>query len=963
MRRPRVVVAGLVCAAVIAAGAVTVPLTIFRSNPAEAAVTAEQGELLAPLWDDAQHPFTSVGTSEYFAYRQDPWSGASNKNWQVASVADGHIVIPDVSSEYSGPAMAGKYFVKATSPSVSQYKYEYIDPATSESKGTVLIPDWAVCLHEVGVVFRTVDNDVQHLWIQQPDGAKRELATTPIGTLVCMDQDARHLLVKTVDDLRLIDVQTGASKTIAAVSPEWATLTPGRVFWRTGQTATGQQVAWADRDGQASGTVDVGFTEDLQTLGDDLLVLHKTAADYQYEVRRIAAADGAVSAPLLTDARGGTALDDGTFLVGRPTSLDLLSGDGGRREVMPLPRARELAWGIGMSGDRVVASWMDSSDMAFFDVPMSEITTTAGAEWTQPRTSIPGLQRPDEPFQLSGDVLVTTQRTPGITQPQYVVAWPGGHRDIPMTSLNTVRLGRGGRLLTTFVNGVGDVLQDARTGAPADAAVKDRSKTAIDGTWVWTGPDSTGILSGKDTSTGRTKTVQATVPQSCAPGAGLQVAGRWATYCGVVVDLLGVVPDRTLTVGEGWSRVLGDGFIASLALSRDNPPELLVTDLNDPDLPHRSYGYVAAQAWRDERRIIAEAGAEDPRFAYVDNAEQVRVTKVDWLKPAPPTTRADKTAPTLTSATAGPRTSPTQSIAFSYAFTDPTSDAEPASGVASYDVRIQQRTGASGAYGAWKQQWSATTATKVTMTAAPGMDTCFRVRATDKLGNVSPWSASQCSQVDGTKPTLARLSPSDRVRYTSAVKFTFSYKDNTQLGSYDVVYRTAGAGRSLGPWVFPAAWQKTKTPSVSMTVAGGSDTCFMVRARDAAGNLTAWSPQVCTSLPLDDRSLSITGSVTRATTAMGIYGTASRLNKPGAGLYRTGQVGNRIAVVALSGPGQGAVDVWHAGRKLGRISLAATSWSRRTYYLPVTPYASGTVSIVSASTSYAWIDGFTALRY
>ena len=79
------------------------------------------------------------------------------------------------------------------------------------------------------------------------------------------------------------------------------------------------------RAGQATGTVDVGFTEDLQTLGDDLLVLQKTAADYQFEVRRIAAADGAVSAPLLTDARGGTALDDGTFLVGRPTSLDLLS--------------------------------------------------------------------------------------------------------------------------------------------------------------------------------------------------------------------------------------------------------------------------------------------------------------------------------------------------------------------------------------------------------------------------------------------------------------------------------------------------------------------------------------------------------------------------------------------------------------------------------------------------------------
>ncbi|MEU4391267.1 hypothetical protein [Kribbella sp. NPDC023855] len=959
MRRPRVVLAGLVSAAVIAAGAVTVPLAIFRSSPAAAAIAAEQGELLAPLWNDDPHPFTTLGTSgEYFAYQQDPWSGDSNKNWQIASMADGRIVMSDISSEHVGPTMAGKYVVRSTNNNAGQWSYDYIDPATSKSKGTAALPGWAYCLHEVGAIYATADDEEQHVWIYQPDGAKRELANLPTGSFSCVDQDERYLLVTTSEDLRLIDVQTGSSQTVATVSPEWAALTPGRVFWRTGATTSGQQVAWADRAGQATGTVDVAFTEDLQTLADDLLVLHKKTADYQLEVRRIAAADGTVSEPLLTDARGGTALDDGTFRVARPTSIDLLSGDGARREVVPLPRARELAWSVGMSGDRVVASW--SASLPFNDIPMSEITTAAGAEWTPPRTSIPGLQRPEESFQLSGDVLVTTQRKPpgDYTEAVYVVSWPGGHREIP--GFLSLRLGRGGRLLIAYDQGMGNVLQDARTGERVDAVIKGSFNTAIDGTWVWTGPDSTGTLAGKDTSTGRTKKVQATFPQqSCSSDQGLRVAGRWATYCGVVVDLLGVVPNRTPAVGRHW--VLGDGFIASLAFSPGIPPELLVTDLNDPQAPHRSYGYVSVEGWRDVRRIIAEAGAGDPRFAYIDQAEQVRVAKVDWLKPAPPTIRTDQTAPTLTSATAGPRTSPTQSISFGYAYTDPTSETEPASGVSSYDVRFQQRTGTSGTYGDWTEQ--ATSEARVTITAKPGVDTCFQVRAKDKIGNVSPWSASYCTQVDATPPRLSLISAVDRVRYTSAVNFRFLYRDNTQLSTYDVVYRTAPAGRSLGQWVFPAGWQKMRTTSVSMTVAGGSDTCFMVRARDAAGNLSAWSSPVCTSLPLDDRSLSMVGSVTRATTKMGIYGTASRLNKPGAGLYRTGQVGNRIAVVALSGPGQGAVDIWHAGRKLGRISLAATSWSRRTYYLPVTPYASGTVSIVSASSAYAWIDGFTALRY
>ena len=499
------------------------------------------------------------------------------------------------------------------------------------------------------------------------------------------------------------------------------------------------------------------------------------------------------------------------------------------------------------------------------------------------------------------------------------------------------------------------MVQDVRTGAEYGAV--DARLTGIDGTWVWTRSDSTGVLSGRDVSTGQTKTVQTSIPPYCGPG--LQVAGRWALACGVVVDLLGVVPDRRPTAGASATWVLGDGYIASVVAGQ--APELLVTDLNDSTTPNRSYGTVATESWRNNRRVIAESGAGDPRFAFVDDAEQVRVATVDWLKPAPPTTRTDKTAPTLTSATAGPRTSATQAIGFSYAFTDPNSDAEPASGVASYDVRYQQRTGLSGAYGDWKEQ--ATTETRVTMTAAPTVDTCFQVRATDKAGNVSPWSASQCTQVDGTAPTLFHISAGDRVRTTSAVQLSFSYRDNMQTASYDVVYRTAAAGSSLGQWVFPAGWQKMRTTSVSLTVGGGTDTCFMVRARDAAGNLSAWSPSICTSLPLDDRSLSIVGSVTRATTAMGIYGTASRINKSGAGLYRTGQVGNRIAVLALTGPGQGAVDVYHAGYKLGRISLAAPSWSRKVFYLPATPYRSGTVSIVSVSPAYAWIDGFTALRY
>jgi len=50
--------------------------------------------------------------------------------------------------------------------------------------------------------------------------------------------------------------------------------------------------------------------------------------------------------------------------------------------------------------------------------------------------------------------------------------------------------------------------------------------------------------------------------------------------------------------------------------------------------------------------------------------------------------------------------------------------------------------------------------------------------------------------------------------------------------------------------------QKLTTRSLRVTLAGGSQYCFSVRARDRAGNVGPWGAERCTSMALDDRSLS-----------------------------------------------------------------------------------------------------------
>ena len=66
--------------------------------------------------------------------------------------------------------------------------------------------------------------------------------------------------------------------------------------------------------------------------------------------------------------------------------------------------------------------------------------------------------------------------------------------------------------------------------------------------------------------------------------------------------------------------------------------------------------------------------------------------------------------------------------------------------------------------------------------------------------------------------------------------------------------------------------------------------------------------------------------------------------------------------MAIHGPGQGRVDIYHANIKVGTVNLAATTTSRVVTYLPVTPLRTGAVKIVSTSTAPATIDAIAFLR-
>jgi hypothetical protein len=58
---------------------------------------------------------------------------------------------------------------------------------------------------------------------------------------------------------------------------------------------------------------------------------------------------------------------------------------------------------------------------------------------------------------------------------------------------------------------------------------------------------------------------------------------------------------------------------------------------------------------------------------------------------------------------------------------------------------------------------------------------------------------------------------------------------------------------------YPASWQHTISRAATIVTARGYTYCFSARARDHAGNTSAWSAARCTTVPSDDRVLTPSG--------------------------------------------------------------------------------------------------------
>jgi hypothetical protein len=929
------------------------PVGSSAANAAAPPIHLGEGTLLAPRLE-ADPPVQIVAaTSKYYLTDYGWPTDFAPAPWSIRSILDGTV---------KGDFPRQNIDMNATPDIVGEYAVKWSDgDAAARRLGT---DDLQVINAPAGTVVRNVYPG--GVLLARGDAfALRTYAgaETPVtgvtATAKVLDRTDDAFLLGTGTGLFVLDVATGTATQAATLTAAttWAQLTPGRVIWQTSTDATTTTLAWKQRTGSVDGTVVVPFKQPLLPLGDDVAV---RVPDTK-ELAKVSLQDGTVTRNLVTGVHDAEDQGNGRLLVTAQSQVASVGPDGVLQTIGQTPPFHGQSEFVMLSGDKVVTDATVPPQAGLVNDGTTAIhqTTDLGASWTESGFTTDRFRYPPE---FAGNALLTSRT--GSEGRQYAMVTDG--KGSVQFDSPVAHLGRGGKLVsierTDGIAGTQVYSLTARKmldGFPLPVG--------LNGETVWTGPD------WRDNLTATTNGFATTYPAGpgCGPAQGIQAAGRWVVVdcAGTddrIIDVQGQVPTRTITLSPRWK--LGYNFLvqdtAGSDISPTVPIDLKVTDLNTLNLTERRYGPLAAYFWT--RPSYQPDDADAARIVYNDRNRQPRLVTLDWLAPQP-TVDTDHVAPVLDSGSSGPGVQSGPTLLFRYAFSDPATPDDRASGIAEYDVRYQQRPSPAAPFGDWvaPASWQKLpkNTTSVSLEAAPGSTTCFQTRARDRAGNQSEWSQSFCTEVDGTAPTLTSSSAGERVITAATGSYKYAFTDNSgKVASYDVVYRDAIAGQAYGKWQYPAAWQATAATSVTWTPVAGVDRCFMVRARDAGGHLSGWSTPACAAAPQDDRALTATGTVTRATSSITYKGTISQLKASRATLTKAGEAGLRIALVTVNGPGQGSVDVYHAGVKIGRVSLVAPSSKVTVTLLPVTPYRTGEIKIVSVSAAQAVIDGVALLR-
>lgn len=224
----------------------------------------------------------------------------------------------------------------------------------------------------------------------------------------------------------------------------------------------------------------------------------------------------------------------------------------------------------------------------------------------------------------------------------------------------------------------------------------------------------------------------------------------------------------------------------------------------------------------------------------------------------------------------------------------------------------------------------------------------------------------QCRNPDQVAPTTSTTGPASRVTLGATTRVSWSSADTGGAGwaSQDVRWTSASSTSGFGSWQAPVSTQRLLTTSRDLPRPSlGWTTCFATRARDAAGNLSGWTPSRCTTTPLDDRALTASTGWTRASSSGWLQGTSTVTTRLGATLRVLDRQASRLHLVAQRCSSCGKVAVYVNGVRLADVNLYATTSYRAVIALPTFSLRTADVTIkVLTSGRTVRVDGLASSR-
>lgn len=241
----------------------------------------------------------------------------------------------------------------------------------------------------------------------------------------------------------------------------------------------------------------------------------------------------------------------------------------------------------------------------------------------------------------------------------------------------------------------------------------------------------------------------------------------------------------------------------------------------------------------------------------------------------------------------------------------------------------------------------------------------FTVKVLDPSGNSS--SAAYTWRVDRVAPTLTMTGPATPYALTTSLAPAWSAKDaGGGMANVDVRWARAAYNGGFTSPVYPSSWQRTTATKATLSgAAPGYTYCFSARARDRAGNVSAWSPPRCSAVALDDRSLTASTGWTRVASSVFYRSTATATSRSAVTLVRKGVQAKRIYLVATRCSSCGTVGVYWNGTLIRKVNLYASTTTRRSVF-GITTFSSvrsGTLTIRTLIGNKAvQIDGVALVR-